>query len=90
MTRSAFVLGRALAAPAFALAHAQGLAKVEVAFTPGDDVEALIARRIASARESVRMQAYLFTDPRLARALFAAVMDRAAAAKPAPAEKAEP
>jgi phosphatidylserine/phosphatidylglycerophosphate/cardiolipin synthase-like enzyme len=64
----------ALAAlPALARAHAEGVAKVEVAFTPGDDVEGLIARRIASARESVRVQAYLFTDRRLARALFAAL-----------------
>ena len=74
MRRAAFLAAWALAgAPAVALAHAQGMAKVEVAFTPGDDVEALIARRIASARESVRVQAYLFTDGRLARALFAAL-----------------
>lgn len=49
------------------------LAEVQVAFTPGDDIEALIVRRIAAARESVRMQAYLFTNPRIARALFAAL-----------------
>jgi phosphatidylserine/phosphatidylglycerophosphate/cardiolipin synthase-like enzyme len=73
MRRAALVACVLAAAPAMALAHAQGVARVEVAFTPGDDVEALIARRIASARESVRMQAYLFTDGRLARALFAAL-----------------
>ena len=48
-------------------------AEVQVAFTPGDDVESLIARRIGAARESVRVQAYLFTNPRIARALFAAL-----------------
>jgi phosphatidylserine/phosphatidylglycerophosphate/cardiolipin synthase-like enzyme len=74
MRRAAFALVLALAAaPAQALAHAEGFAKVEVAFTPGDDIVALIARRIASARESVRVQAYLFTDRRIARALFAAL-----------------
>jgi phosphatidylserine/phosphatidylglycerophosphate/cardiolipin synthase-like enzyme len=71
---AAFAMAFALtAAPALALAHAQGLAQVEVAFTPGDDVQALIARRIGAARESVRVQAYLFTDRRIARALFAAL-----------------
>ncbi len=49
------------------------MAHVEVAFTPGDDIEGLIAARIAGARESVRMQAYLFTDRRIARALAAAL-----------------
>ena len=48
-------------------------AQVEAAFTPGDDVESLIARCIGAARESVRMQAYLFTNARIARALFAAL-----------------
>jgi len=48
-------------------------AQVQVAFTPGDDIEALIVRRIAAARENVRMQAYLFTNARIARALFGAL-----------------
>jgi phosphatidylserine/phosphatidylglycerophosphate/cardiolipin synthase-like enzyme len=64
-------LALAIAAPAFGAQR--GMAQVEVAFTPGDDVEGLIARRIAAARESVRMQAYLFTDRRIASALFAAL-----------------
>lgn len=58
---------------AAAQARAQGdLARVAVAFTPGDDIASLISGHIAAARRSVRMQAYLFTDPRIARALFAA------------------
>lgn len=54
-------------------AHDAQWAEVEVAFTPGDDVESLIVRRIGAARGSVRMQAYLFTNPRIARALFSAL-----------------
>jgi phosphatidylserine/phosphatidylglycerophosphate/cardiolipin synthase-like enzyme len=74
MSRAALIAALALAAaPAFASPHAQGMARVEIAFTPGDDIEALIARRIGAARESVRVQAYLFTDPRIARALFSAL-----------------
>ena len=57
------------------LAHARSAetAKVEIAFTPGDDVSDLIAKRIARSRESVRMQAYLFTDRHIAGALIAAM-----------------
>ncbi len=47
--------------------------QVEAVFTPGDDVSGLIARRVARARESVQVQAYLFTDRRLAMALLAAL-----------------
>jgi phosphatidylserine/phosphatidylglycerophosphate/cardiolipin synthase-like enzyme len=47
-------------------------AKVEVAFTPADDVAGLIVGRIGQARESVRVQAYLFTDRRIANALLGA------------------
>jgi phosphatidylserine/phosphatidylglycerophosphate/cardiolipin synthase-like enzyme len=54
-------------------AAAEGVpARVEAAFTPGDDVAGLISERIARARHDVRMQAYLFTDRRIARALLAA------------------
>ena len=49
-----------------------GSAKVEVAFTPGDDIAALIVKRIGLAKERVQMQAYLFTDRRIANALLAA------------------
>lgn len=47
--------------------------QVEAVFTPGDDISGLIARRVAGARESVQVQAYLFTDRGLARALLAAL-----------------
>jgi len=66
------VLLAALAAPASAR-QADDLAHVEAAFTPGDDVAGLIARRIALARSSVQVQAYLFTDRAIAKALFAAL-----------------
>lgn len=48
-------------------------AHVEAAFTPGDDVSGLIAKRIAQARKSVQLQAYLFTDRKISAALLAAV-----------------
>ena len=48
-------------------------ARIEAAFTPGDDISGLISGRIAHARESVRMQAYLFTDRHVAGALFSAL-----------------
>ena len=49
-----------------------GSAVVEVAFTPNDDVAGLIVERIGRAKESIQMQAYLFTDRRIANALLAA------------------
>jgi phosphatidylserine/phosphatidylglycerophosphate/cardiolipin synthase-like enzyme len=42
---------------------------IEAYFTPGDDVARVIAERIANARETVQVQAYLFTDRRIATAL---------------------
>lgn len=53
-------------------ARAERKADVEVAFTPADDVAGMIVARIGQARQSVRMQAYLFTDRRIANALLAA------------------
>ena len=47
-------------------------ARVEAAFTPGDDVEGLIVERIARAKSSVQVQAYLFTNRRIGAALLAA------------------
>jgi len=44
-------------------------AGVEAYFTPGDDVARVIAERVAAARASVQVQAYLFTDRRIAAAL---------------------
>lgn len=64
-------IGVSLASHAFAAAH--GVAEVEVLFTPGDDVEGYLARRIGEARDRIDMQAYLFTDPRIARALLGAL-----------------
>ena len=46
-------------------------AQVEVAFTPGDEVDRMIADRIARAKTSVQVQAYLFTNRRIANALTA-------------------
>lgn len=72
-------LALVLAAASLAVtpAHARQAAppppQVEAAFTPGDDISGLIARRVARARESVQVQAYLFTDRRLAMALVAAL-----------------
>src|SRR5512142_3513072 len=48
-------------------------AEVQAAFTPGDNIAAMIIQRIHEARSSVRMQAYLFTDRRIANALIAAL-----------------
>lgn len=55
----------------FASAQTNG-ANVIVAFTPRDDVAGLIVERIGRARDTVQMQAYLFTDRRIANALLAA------------------
>lgn len=53
-------------------------AQVEVAFTPGDEIDALIADRIAQARVAVQVQAYLFTNRRIAAALAAAARRKVA------------
>ena len=47
-------------------------AHVEAAFTPGDDIAGIIRERIAKAKTSVRVQAYLLTDRAIATALAAA------------------
>lgn len=75
MRGAALALLAALLAPpplAAAAPPPAGLARVEAAFTPGDDVAGLIVRHILRAHGSVQVQAYLFTDPRIARALIAA------------------
>jgi len=48
-------------------------ADVQAAFTPGDNIAAMIVQHIQEARSSVRMQAYLFTDRRIANALVGAL-----------------
>lgn len=67
------VAGVVAATPAPAREAPAPTAQVELAFTPGDDAAGLIVRRIGLARRSVRMQAYLFTDRRIANALLAAL-----------------
>jgi phosphatidylserine/phosphatidylglycerophosphate/cardiolipin synthase-like enzyme len=44
-------------------------ARVQAYFTPGDDVAGVIAGRIAAARQTVQVQAYLFTHRGIAAAL---------------------
>jgi phosphatidylserine/phosphatidylglycerophosphate/cardiolipin synthase-like enzyme len=67
---AAVALAFACALPAWA--PAREMARVEAAFTPGDDIAALIVERIGRARRSVQVQAYLFTDRTIANALLAA------------------
>lgn len=43
---------------------------VEVAFSPWDDAEGLVLRVIQAARQSIHVQAYIFTSRNLARALL--------------------
>jgi phosphatidylserine/phosphatidylglycerophosphate/cardiolipin synthase-like enzyme len=62
----------AVAALVACLALSPALARVDAAFSPGDDIAALITQRIAGSRKSVQMQAYIFTDRRIANALLAA------------------
>lgn len=45
---------------------------VEIAFSPADDPEALLLRVIGGARESVRVQAYVFTSRAIAKGLVEA------------------
>ena len=67
------LLAAAAGLPAQARPDAAAATRVEAAFSPEDDVAGLLVRRIGQARESVRMQAYLFTDRRIANALLAAL-----------------
>jgi phosphatidylserine/phosphatidylglycerophosphate/cardiolipin synthase-like enzyme len=48
-------------------------AEVQAAFTPGDNIAAMIVERIRAAQSNIRMQAYLFTDRRIANALLGAL-----------------
>ncbi|ASU40053.1 endonuclease [Herbaspirillum sp. meg3] len=45
---------------------------LQVAFTPGDDIEGLIAETLDKARKQVLMQAYILTSKPLTNALIAA------------------
>ena len=62
----------ALACLVPAAAPARDMARVETAFTPGDDIAGLIVGRIGGARKSVQVQAYLLTDRAIANALLGA------------------
>ena len=44
-------------------------AKVRVLFTPGDNVSSVIVQAIGAAKQSIRVQAYSFTNRAIARAL---------------------
>jgi phosphatidylserine/phosphatidylglycerophosphate/cardiolipin synthase-like enzyme len=48
-------------------------AEVQAAFTPGDNIALMIVERVRAAQASIRMQAYLFTDRRIANALVDAL-----------------
>ncbi|HRP95185.1 MAG TPA: phospholipase D family protein [Rhodocyclaceae bacterium] len=60
----------ATALPASQVLPARG--SVEVAFSPADDPEAVLREVIGAARESVHVQAYVFTSRAIAGALIAA------------------
>jgi len=66
---SLLLLGIGLAAGAAAPEPQSEPARVEAYFTPGDDVARVIAERIAAARRTVQVEAYLFTHRRIASAL---------------------
>ena len=79
---------RALAAAAFAVVTAQasapgaaaatsptefaGTGTVEIAFTPGDPIDAKLVAEINAAQREILVLAFAFTQPKLARALAAA------------------
>ncbi|MFZ5508766.1 MAG: phospholipase D family protein [Pseudomonadota bacterium] len=65
-----FLWGGAWALDARPAGALKATGTVEVAFSPWDDPEAALIRLIRSAKRSVRVQAYLFTSRRLARALL--------------------
>jgi phosphatidylserine/phosphatidylglycerophosphate/cardiolipin synthase-like enzyme len=49
-----------------------GRGEIEVAFTPRDDAESLLVRVIGQARRSLHVQAYAFTNRRIADAMVKA------------------
>jgi phosphatidylserine/phosphatidylglycerophosphate/cardiolipin synthase-like enzyme len=71
-----FAATLALAVATTPLAHAArefpAVGTIEVAFTPGDRVDAKIAAAIDGAEREVLVLAYSFTQPRIAQALTAA------------------
>ncbi len=71
-TASLALLAIVTAYPAQAGQRLPASGEVEVAFTPGDNIEALLLRVIDNARHSLQVQAYTFTSRRIADALIAA------------------
>ena len=65
-------LSVATAAPAGASTEMAGAGTVELAFTPGDAIDARIVAAIDAAEREVLVLAFAFTQPKLARALAAA------------------
>lgn len=63
------VVGTPVAEPATTVA---GAGRVELAFTPGDRIDARIVAAIDAAEHEVLVLAFSFTQPRIARALAAA------------------
>lgn len=69
----AFVLAMlAVSAPLAANQVLPASGTIEVAFSPADDPQALLLRVIDGARESVRVQAYVFTSRAIAKGLIEA------------------
>ncbi|MEP7182560.1 MAG: phospholipase D-like domain-containing protein [Betaproteobacteria bacterium] len=70
---AAFVaLSAPIAPPAVASTELTGAGTVELAFTPGDAIDARIVAAIDAAEREVLVLAFAFTQPKLARALAAA------------------
>jgi phosphatidylserine/phosphatidylglycerophosphate/cardiolipin synthase-like enzyme len=65
----AFAAGAATTSPAREFA---ATGSVEIAFTPGDPIDAKLVAEIAAARREILVLAFAFTQPKLARALTAA------------------
>lgn len=75
LRRRASLVGVALlllASNASASVSLPATGRVEVAFSPHDDPQAMLTRVIASARKTIHVQAYVFTSQPIADALIAA------------------
>lgn len=69
---AALLLAFAVAAPAAASQRFAARGEVEVAFSPRDDAEGLLIDVIRSARQTLLVQAYVFTSRKIADALVSA------------------
>lgn len=68
----AFTVAALVAAPSMADTLPAAPTAISVGFSPDGTAEALVIRAIDSARSSIRVMAYAFTSPTVARALIAA------------------